>query len=54
MKSNYNFTNETVSVAFTNRYREKGNKEFICKKYHTKMKSGHTAIADEGQIAFHK
>ena len=52
VKSNYDFTNETVSVAFANRYREKGNKEFICKKCHTKMKSGHTAITDERQVAF--
>ena len=52
VKSNYNFTNETVSVAFANRYSGRGNKEIICKKCHTKMKSGHTAIAEEGQIAF--
>ena len=48
VKSNYDFTKETVSEAFANRYRERGNKEFMCKKCHTKMKSGYTAIADEG------
>ena len=40
------------SNALANRYGERGNKEFICKKCHTKMKSGHTAIADEGQMIF--
>ena len=37
VKSNYDFTKETVSDAFANKYRERGNIEFICKKCHTKI-----------------
>ena len=38
VRKNYNFNNKLVADALKQRYREHGNKEFICKPCHRKLK----------------
>ena len=40
MKKNYDFKNDVIGHALENRYRERNNKEFICKPCHNKLKEG--------------
>ena len=37
LKKNYDIDNSNIADALTSRYREVGNKEFICKSCHTKL-----------------
>ena len=41
LKKNYNADNSNVADAFSRRYREVRNKEFICKPCHTKLQHSH-------------
>ena len=41
LKMNYNMDNTNIADALSNRYREVGNKEFICKPCHTKLQNKH-------------
>ena len=40
VKKNYDFKNDVIVHALENRYRERNNKEFICKPCHNKLKEG--------------
>ena len=40
IKKNYNFDNNKIADALSNRYHECNNKEFICKSCHKKLKEG--------------
>ena len=41
VKKNYNIDNTNIADALSNRYREVGNKEFICKPCHTRLQNKH-------------
>ena len=49
MKKNYDFTDEYVNTILLNRYRERHNKEFICKKCHDNLKYGQQNQSNEVQ-----
>ena len=41
LKKNYDIDNSNIAGALSSRYREVGNKEFICKPCHTKLQHSH-------------
>ena len=41
LKKNYDIDNSNIADALSSRYREVGNKEFICKSCHTKLQNSH-------------
>ena len=45
LKKNYNFTNKYICDKLLNRYRERNNKEYICKKCHNNLK--HSVLIKE-------
>ena len=49
MKKNYDFTNEYINTKLLKRYRERNNKEFICKKCHDNLKYGQQNQSNEVQ-----
>ena len=49
IKKNYDFTNEYVNTKLLMRYRERNNKEFICKKCHDNLKYGQRNQSNELQ-----
>ena len=49
MKKNYDFTNEYVNTKLLKIYRERNNKEFICKKCHDNLKYGQQNQSNEVQ-----
>ena len=49
MKKSYDFTNEYINTKLLKRYRERNNKEFICKKCHDNLKYGQQNQSNEVQ-----
>ena len=49
-KKNYNIDNINIANALSNRYREVGNKEFICKPCHTRLQNKHDNTQNSNSV----
>ena len=50
LKKNYDIDNSNIADALSRRYREVGNKEFICKPCHTKLQHSHFSTLNSNGV----